>query len=173
MCRVGTRTRVPPTVQQRQPRTVVKHAEDLHRRAGAAASVASACTSKRSSASGGLGLATSRRSRGPARISAQQRSAMLHGANGPTRHKEAFSMHLQARQGPNAFALRLPGRPYWFWGRYMRDLAPYRVDSIQVISTLASSRSNSTSTTGAPDGFVSSGTGLSCLVLARPAYLAY
>ena len=127
MCRVGTCTRVAPTVQQRQPRAVVKEAEGYHRRAGAVAGVASACASKRSSASGGLGLATLRRTRGKACISPQRRPAMPHGANGPTRHKEAFSKHLQAYQRPNAFALRLHVQTHWFCGRYMRDLAPFRL----------------------------------------------
>ena len=112
---------------QRQRRTVVKEAEGYLRRAGAVAGVASACASKRSSASGGLGLVSLRRTRGKACISAQPRLAMPHGANGPTRHKEAFSKHLQACQGPHAFALRVHVRPHWFCGRYIRDLAPYRL----------------------------------------------
>jgi hypothetical protein len=49
------------TVQQRQPKAVVKQAEGYHRRAGAVAGLASAWASKHSSASGGLGLATLRR----------------------------------------------------------------------------------------------------------------
>jgi hypothetical protein len=117
MCRVGTCTRVAPAVQQRQPRAAVKEAEGYHRRASAVAGVASACASKRSSASGGLGLATLRRtSRGKACISAQPRPAMPHGANGSTKPKEAFCKHLQARQGPNAFALGMHVRPHWFLG---------------------------------------------------------
>jgi hypothetical protein len=111
MCRVVTCTRVPPTVKQRQPRAAVKEAEGYHRRA---------CASKRSLAIGGLGLSALRRT-------SQPRPAMPHGANGSTKHKEAFSKHLQARQGPNAFALRLHVRPNWFWGRYIRDLAAGRL----------------------------------------------
>ena len=54
-------TRVAPIVQQRQPMAVVKQVEEFSRRAGVVARVASACASKQSSASGGLGLATSLR----------------------------------------------------------------------------------------------------------------
>jgi hypothetical protein len=130
MCRVGTSTctRVAPTVQQRQPRAVVKEAEGYPRRAGEVAGVTSARASKRSSASGGLGLATLRRtSRGKACTSAQPRPAMPHGANGPTRHKEAFSKHLQARQRGYCLCLAPTCAPSLFFGRYIRDLAPYRL----------------------------------------------
>ena len=48
-----------------------------------------------------------------------------------------------------------------------------RMDSIQVISILASSRGTSMSTPGAQISFIPTETALPCLVLARPAYLAH